>query len=160
MFDDSIFKVLRSSRQNLAKILDESDRDTLLKIPEGIGNNILWNIGHIIMAQQGLCYSVAKLPLRFLEEERDLLKKGSSPKDWTEASNNDRLRETIRKSILTSIDTLEKDLKADLFKEYAAYTTSSGVTLNSVWDAVAFSLFHEGLHMQAIRGIQRAASKH
>ena len=45
---------------------------------------------------------------------------------------------------------LEEDYNAGIFKDYTSYTTSIGVTLNSVKEAIPFNLYHEGIHLGII----------
>ena len=53
----------------------------------------------------------------------------------------------VKEWALKSVDQMEKDLAAGLFKEYSAYPTSFGISLNSIEDALAFINTHEGLHL-------------
>jgi hypothetical protein len=44
-------------------------------------------------------------------------------------------------------------------ENYKELTTSVNITLTSAEDAIAFSAYHEGIHLGAIRGLQKALAK-
>jgi hypothetical protein len=50
---------------------------------------------------------------------------------------------------------LEHDLAAGCFVNYDPYTTRTGMTINTIEDALAFNLFHEGLHVGAMLSIAK-----
>ena len=61
----------------------------------------------------------------------------------------------VRDAFLALPDQAEADLRAGRFEQYRAYTTTPGVVLASVEDAVRFNLFHEGLHLGAILALRK-----
>ena len=52
--------------------------------------------------------------------------------------------------LISTIEWLKEDYDTELFQNYKEYTTSARVTLKNIDDAIAFNLFHEGLHIGAI----------
>ncbi len=51
---------------------------------------------------------------------------------------------------------LARDIEAGRFTAYEPYDTSAGVHLGSLTDALAFDLYHEGMHTGAILALTRA----
>ena len=49
-----------------------------------------------------------------------------------------------------------KDYDSDFFTEYTPYTTSLGIDLKSIQDAIIFNNIHEGLHYGYILAQRRA----
>ena len=58
---ETTFSIWKTSRSLYLKFLTSYSLEQLNKIPEGMNNNLIWNIGHIIAAQQGLVYRLSGL---------------------------------------------------------------------------------------------------
>ena len=58
---ESVFKIWTSNRNLYLDFLEKYTLEQLNKIPEGFSNNLIWNIGHIIVAQQRLVYAASNL---------------------------------------------------------------------------------------------------
>ncbi len=147
----SLFASLKVARQNVVNVLNKYSEVELKKIPNGFGNNILWNAGHLLTAQQLLCYANSGLALRIPDTYLPLFRKGSSPKEWTENIDLDQLKALL----LSTIPAMENDYSEGVFKTYNAYPTSFGVTLNNVEDAILFDSMHEGMHIGIIKSLQK-----
>ena len=143
--------MLKSARRLIYKGIEELSDDQLLIIPAGSGNNILWNIGHIIVIQQVLHYMLSRLEMRVPKEYVSRFRTGTSPQAWKETPD---IAE-IKSLMLELPDRLLEDYKDGLFKEFRPYKTSTGVELNSFEDAVAFNYFHEGVHTGIILGMMK-----
>ena len=50
------FDITRTSRKIISQLLQDFTLEQLNTIPEGFNNNIIWNIGHIVVVQQMLVY--------------------------------------------------------------------------------------------------------
>lgn len=61
----SIFKTWNTSRNLYAAYFDNYSLEQLNKIPAGFNNNLIWNIGHIIVAQQSLIYQLSNLQCKY-----------------------------------------------------------------------------------------------
>ena len=122
-----------------------------MKIPEGFRNNIWWNIAHVVVTQQLLAYKLSGLQMRIPEALVEKFKKGTVP-DGT--ATDEEIKE-IGAFLISTIEWLEEDYENGLFESYNSYTTSVNVTLKNIDDALAFNLFHEGLHRGAILALQK-----
>ncbi len=127
-------------------------KEELLKIPKGFNNNIWWNIAHVVVTEQKLIYGLSGLSLNISQDLVDKYSKGTSP----ESEPNDEEIEAIKKLLFSLPEKTEEDYKSGLFTSFKPYMTSAKVELKSVEDAIAFNVYHEGLHLGSIFALARA----
>lgn len=144
------FKAWASGRQLYLKFFDYS-LDQLNQTPQGFSNNLIWNIGHIIVAQQSLVYRGSNLPMYIPEDIINLYKPGTRPSGQTSQAEVDELKERLT----SLIETTEADFQKGIFTSYNERTTITGFHLASLEDAVAFNNFHEGLHLGYMMSIRK-----
>ncbi len=125
--------------------------DQLNETPAGFNNNIIWNLGHLIAAQQGISYARCGQPVFVPAKYMVLYKPGTKPEQFVEADEV----EEIKQLFLSSLDQFEIDLDSNSFANYTAWTTRYGVELASIHDGIDFILFHEGLHSGVITAMRR-----
>ncbi|MBA2611123.1 MAG: DinB family protein [Bacteroidetes bacterium] len=142
---------IKKTRSFLISLLEGLSLDQLNKIPSGFNNNIIWNLGHLIAAQQGLCYMRSGLKPRIEESFFLAYKTDSKP----ERDVTPEEFETMKKLLTETLDMLEADLQQNLFTNYNSVTTRYGVEIKNVDDAIKFLLFHEGLHCGYIMALKR-----
>ncbi len=130
-------------RKKLLNYLESTNLEKQLIVPKGCNNNMLWQIGHCVVSQQRLMYSLSGLPITVSDSYSANFKIGSSPKDWLETPDI----EEVKTSLIETVDILKRDFENDLFKEYKAYTTSASITLNNIHEAFVYSNYHEGMHV-------------
>ena len=148
-------EIIRKTRSFLLKNLEDLATEQYNKIPEGFNNNIIWNLGHMIAAQQGVCYLRAGLASRVGEDIINSFKSGTKPeRDFSEAKI-----ENIKSLLFSTLDQLEEDYNNNIFGGYIAWSTRYGVELASIDDAINFLPFHEGLHSGCIGGLKRLVIK-
>lgn len=148
-------EIIRKTRTFLLKNLENLTTEQYNKIPEGFNNNIIWNLGHMIAAQQGVCYIRAGLAPRVGEDIINSFKSSTKPErafDETEIEN-------IKSLLFSTLDQLEEDYNNNLFGGYTAWTTRYGVELAGIDDALDFLPFHEGLHSACISAMKRLVTK-
>lgn len=146
-----LLEITLQNRKNLHDILVTTPKEDLLKIPDGYRNNIWWNIAHVVVTQQILVYKLSGLQMRISDELVAKFKKGSVP-DGTATDEEIRI---IANFLLSTIEGTQEDYKVGLFTNFNEYTTSAKVTLKTVDDAIAFNLFHEGLHFGSILALKK-----
>ncbi len=143
-------KHLATARKFTLGLIEGLSFEQLCKIPEGFNNNILWNVGHLAVTQQLICYGLSGLPMEIEKDAIDSFRKGSKPKDQYTKEEWDYILEKF--STLPS--KFQEDLSAAKFKEYKPYLTSFGAQLDSITDAAEFNNIHEGLHIGYILALK------
>ena len=144
-------KMLKTERNLILKGIEHLTDEQLHKIPDGYKNNIVWNLGHIIVTQQVLHYTLSRLEMHIPKEIASAFRTGTSPAVWKETPDIKKI-----KSLLMELsDTLLEDYESGLFKEFRPYKTTTGVELNSLEDAITFNHFHEGTHTGIILGLMK-----
>jgi len=140
------FDTLKKSRLLILKIIENLTIEQLNKIPVGFKNNIAWNITHLVVTQQLLCYKLSGLDCLISEEMIANFQKGTTP---TYTISEDEFN-TIKEQFLELPEQLKKDYNHKLFKNYIEYKTSVNIKLNSIEDGIIFNLYHEGIHLGII----------
>lgn len=149
------FDVIVKTRMNFLNLVNGLSIDELNKIPDGFNNNIAWNFGHIIMSQQVLCYVRAGIAPRGGELLIKKYQKGSKPESFIDAEEIEQLK----KLAFSLIDDLKTDMKENKFAGYEPVSTSFGVDLNNVEDAIPYFSMHDGLHLGYAMAIRKNLSK-
>lgn len=139
---DTSFSHLVQTRKNIVTVLRNNQENALL-IPSGFNNSLLWNAGHCIAAQQGLCYGLSSLPRNTSDEFINAFKKGSKASDINLVISVEQICELLESTSKKIIE----DYKSGVFKTYTQYETSYGIVLNNIEEAIAFNNIHEGLHL-------------
>jgi len=140
------FEIGVQSRQLLLKLIENLTPDQLNKIPPGFKNNIAWNIAHLAVTQQLLCYKLSGLNCLVSEEMIADFQKGTAPNNTVSKEEF----ETIKEQFLQLPLKMQEDYDKGIFKNYNEYKTSVNITLNSIEDAIMFNTYHEGIHLGII----------
>lgn len=125
--------------------------EQLNTIPEGFNNNIIWNLGHMIVAQQNICYKRAGLDIKIDEDFFNTYKSGTKPERLFTADDLAQIKELLS----STLNTLEADLKTGAFANYVPWTTRYSTEINTIHDAISFLPFHEGLHIGTIGAMRK-----
>ncbi len=146
------FDLLLATRSNLLRATENLSVEALNHIPEHFSNNLIWNLGHVAVTQQLLCYKMAGLPCLISDELIGRYRKGTRPETPVEAAEVAQIRDLL--------EALPQSLMADYvegkFGDYQAYSTSYGVQLKSIETAVAFNNVHEGMHLGYVMSMRKS----
>jgi hypothetical protein len=145
------FDTLKKSRKLVLRIIKDLSIDQLNTIPEGFKNNIVWNVGHLVVTQQLLCYRMSEVNCLVSEDLIDTFRKGTAP----EKRISEEAFETIKELFSSLPDQFERDYNNKIFNSYNPYTTSVNVAINSIDDALIFNTLHEGLHLGVILQLKK-----
>jgi hypothetical protein len=140
---ESTLKTWTTSRRLYLTYFDKYTIEQLNKIPEGFNNNLIWNIGHIIVAQQGLIYKTSGVVWHIPSELFDLYKPGTKPTRQTTAAEANELKALL----ISLIEQTQRDLADGIFVKFSERMTGTGFYLSSLEDAFEFNNYHEGLHL-------------
>lgn len=145
------FQVASFNRTTLLYFLENLTPEQLFFIPKGFKNNIIWNLGHILITEQMLTYGLSGLDLTVDNKFVKLYGKGSFPS--SEVSKE--AIEDIKKYLIPASKQTEIDYKNGVFKTFNEYPTSTGIVLKNIEDALQFNMLHEGIHLGIILAIKK-----
>lgn len=145
---------LADIRKLLGKVVSGVAPEDLFRIPDGFVNHIAWNAAHMIATQQRLIYSLSGLDMHVPEELVVKYQKGSGPADGDEVS----YRQTME-YLQRGPELLAEDYANGRFTSFTSYTTSAGIQLECVEDAITFNNFHEGIHFGYIMALRKALAE-
>lgn len=147
----SILKTWETSRKLYTEYLDKYSLEQLNKIPTGFNNNLIWNIGHIIVAQQSLIYRLSNLEMYISEDLFNIYKPGSRPTQHTTREEVDELS-----GLLTLlVEKTKADLDAGRFVSFNGRMTGTGFLLTTLEDAFEFNNYHEGMHLGIMMSLRK-----
>ena len=108
---NTAFRFWKTSRELFLKFFDKYSLEQLNKIPPGFSNNLIWNIGHVIVVQQALIYKSSDLEGYVSEELFNLYKPGTKPTGNTSREEADELK----KLLMSLIEKTETDFQNGKF---------------------------------------------
>lgn len=141
----------REIRCVLGKELETLSLEQLNYVPATHNNNVFWNIAHCIAVQQALCYNLSGLTPPVEAAIVKNYRRGTAP----ESTVNQAMVDQVQDLLQSSVDWLERDWTAGLFKEYKPYTVALGAHLTNVEEAIAFNNLHEGIHYGYILALKK-----
>jgi hypothetical protein len=145
------FKIWETSRNVYAKFLENYTLEQLNTIPTGFSNNLVWNLGHIIVVQQALVYRLSGLPMYISDELFETYRNGSKPTGTTSQTEVDELKTLL----FSLIEKTKEDYEAGKFVSYNEYITGTGFHLASTKEAMEFNNYHEAIHLGLMMNIRK-----
>ncbi|SFE72214.1 DinB superfamily protein [Paenibacillus catalpae] len=144
-------------RQVTIKAAQGLSEQALDYIPEGFNNNIRWNLGHILVIQEKFAFQFAGEPLQLPDNFERWFAKGTKPADWQEEQlpTLDELLKLLAEQPVR----IEKKLHDRLDEQVQSpLTTGNGLTLSTIGEFLSYTLYHEGIHFNAINTLKRFAA--
>jgi hypothetical protein len=148
---ESTFKTWETGRQHFMSFFDNYTLEQLNKIPQGFSNNLIWNLGHVIVAQQSLYYKISGLDTYLSTEFTEAYKPGSRPSGQTTQAEVDE----IKKLMMELLDKTKEDYSNGVFKNFNPRKTLTGFQLDTLADAIEFNNYHEGMHYGMMLNIRK-----
>lgn len=139
-----ILELMKACRAKWLTTIADLSNEELNNIPIGFSNNLAWQLGHVVVSQQLLCYKLSGNPFIIEENLIDLYKNGSKP----ERNFSEQEIEQMKGYLISTVDQLATDLENGIFNNFTPYTVSTypGFALNSIDDAIKFIVSHDALH--------------
>lgn len=140
----AVADTLVKTRNRMAGSLSDLTQEQWFKQPDGFANNIAWNVGHLITAQQFLCYHSLGVAGYAAPEMRGMYGGGTSPADWKEQPDTAELLRLF----VELPQRLSADIAAGKFENYVRPEPVEGQfpPPESVAHAFVYNQHHEGLH--------------
>ena len=150
---ESLFKAWKTSRKIYLNFFDNYSLDQLNKIPGGFNNNLIWNIGHVIVAQQSIIYKGSNVPMYIPEDLLIQYRPGTKPSGPVSESEAEQLKELL----IDLVSKTEADFQKGIFAavSYNERTVVTGFHLASIEDAFEFNNYHEGLHLGYMMSLKK-----
>ena len=148
---EKLFETALFTRNSMLKIMEKKSHDELVRIPENFRNSIFWNIAHLLVTPQLLCYKLSGLDLRIDETMVRQYGKGSIATVDVAASDI----QYVKDHLLKAIEETQNDYNKGLFKDFKPYMTSTGIELKSIEDAISFNTFHDGIHVGIVLSLMK-----
>jgi hypothetical protein len=145
------FELTRTSRKTLSQFLQGFTLEQLNKVPEGFSNNLIWNIGHIVVVQQMLVYKLSGLPMMIADAMVEKYKRGTKPEEFILQPEVDEMQSLL----FETINQTKSDVTSGIFKNYQEFTSMSGFTMRNAEDAIAFNNYHEAVHTGMMMSIRK-----
>ena len=146
---------IKKTRTFLLEQIKNLSNEEFNRVAEGFNNNIIWNLGHMIAAQQGMSYRRSGLPTTLSDDFWEKFRSGSKPAGLISENEITQIKELL----LTTLDKFEIDYDKKIFGNYTAWSTRYGIELASIDDSIEFLPFHEGLHAGTIIAIKKLVTK-
>ncbi len=144
-------KTWKRSREIITNILNDHDEEQLVKIPKGLNNNLLWNIGHIVTVNQKLIYKSTNTPIIISEPIFLQYNSGTFPNPENDLRNISQIKEALNTTFEQSI----LDYQHSNFGDFKELTTGTGFHLETIEDAFAFNNYHEALHIGLMLNLKK-----
>tara|TARA_R110002012_G_scaffold275263_1_gene461831 strand:- start:8309 stop:8794 length:486 start_codon:yes stop_codon:yes gene_type:complete len=110
-------ETLKTQRKNLLSQVEPLSYETLGFIPKGSNNNILWNLGHILVVPQYHFYITNGHAPNVEPYYIQNYMSGSKPK----ATDIDKEYNAIKDALLPTLDVLQSDYKKGIFEVFKAF---------------------------------------
>ena len=144
-------QVLAQGRKNFVGLLEPFSTEQVNTIPPGYKNNLIWNLAHVIVSQQLLCYQRSgiepTIPSSYINE----FKRGTTPET---TFSSERIEE-FKNLAITTADQFIEDYQAGTFQNYESYQSLFGVKITNIEEAIVFNNAHEGLHLGYILAMRK-----
>jgi len=148
-------ETIRETRRSALECVKDLTIDQLNHIPNGFNNNIAWNLGHMVAAQQGVCYKRSgDTPMHITDEFFMAYKPGTKPERFIGQQEVDEIAQLM----FTNLEQLSVDYQNNIFGPHPSWTTRYGVQISNLDEAINFLPFHEGLHFGYIMALKRVVT--
>ena len=142
-------RTLIDSRNNLHETCKDLSQEQWFAVPDGFANNVAWNIGHLIVAQNGLIYTRLGVRGYIRRPFATLYIPGTSHLEW---ESNPDTAELL--ALLTGNPAkLPEDIAAGKFEIDELPEMPMLPKAHSVEHAFVHNQWHEGFHMGVIESI-------
>jgi len=149
---EQVFEIMQATRRFIINHIDSLTTSQLNQVPAGFNNNVIWNLAHMVAAQQGVCYGRNELPMKIDAALFEAYKPGTKPGEMVDGNKI----ENIKFLLLSTVEELKEDTMKGVFQDFKPWTNRYGIAHNIMDDTLQFLLFHDGLHVGYIMSLIHA----
>ncbi len=149
--------IFRQGRRNMIQLLNSHTLEQVNIIPPGFNNNLIWNAGHTLVAQQYIMYLLSdQPPLIPIEEFSAKYGPDTFPDQQATAAELEQIKRLLEETAAQT----EADYTNGRFERYRPFESEYySLRLQHIDEGLAFVLMHEGNHFGYMKAIQLALSK-
>lgn len=150
---NSKIEKMKGFRLFMLKQIENLTSAQLNHIPPGFNNNIIWNLGHMLSAEQTMCYVRAGLPPTIDSSYLSRYLSGTKPEHPVDQPEI----EYTRAALITSLHTLQSDLDRQIFDNYSPSVMIPkvyGFEVRTIDEAIDYLLYHDGYHTGCILSLK------
>ncbi|MBU2525891.1 MAG: DinB family protein [Bacteroidetes bacterium] len=137
------FDISLQNHKIFETFLSSFEPERLFKIPEGFGNNLIWNMAHVVSVQQLLVYKRSYLPTVLPDGFVSRFAPGTQPPVEVDTT----LIESLKSYLYKGVQQVQPDFEVGKFERYETFTARSGFEIDTLEKAVLFNNYHEGIHL-------------
>ncbi|GIP53908.1 DinB family protein [Paenibacillus vini] len=148
-----LFDQLHFVRKNTMKLVVGLSEEQSEVVIEGMNNHIKWNLGHLYFVLERNAFHFIGEEMSLPDHFEELYRPGSKPgNEPYPVPSLDEITELLGGQTQRIEKRLGKRLQE---KALQSYTTSSGLLLTTVEEFLNFCLYHEGMHFEKIKWINK-----
>ncbi|GAB6929026.1 DinB family protein [Paenibacillus sp. JCM 10914] len=150
--NEALLNQLDFARASTVRTIQDLTEQAADIIPDGFMNNIRWNLGHIYTVHEQFAFATAGELVKLPEGFEAWFATGTKPADWT--SEPPALSELIE--LLQEQAARIRETFSNRLDQASAHPMTIGpLTLQTVGEFLAFSMYHEGMHTQSIKSYKK-----
>lgn len=111
-------EIIAFVRQQMVDMLDGLSVEQINRVPEGLRNNLIWNLAHVIVVQEGYLYQKASQTLNLDPAMIAAYGNGTFPQDRVEQDEIDR----VKALALSTADRLAQDAQGDALNAFEPFS--------------------------------------
>ncbi len=146
-----LFNQLESYRGIILEAIESVTEEQANRVPDGFKNNIRWNLGHIYIDQYLWIYALTKESSEEIKRLNTWFGYGTSPSNFEEGTPTlEELRELLSRQ--------PHDIKNSYGNRLEEEFAPTEMGMYTIEQVLSRTIFHEGLHLQAILDLKKFIS--
>lgn len=148
---------LQQARRNTLALLATITEEQATTIPTDGNNHLLWHAGHLYVTLDKFAFQ--SLQQNTLHDPLcpTYFARGTSPLDWPSEQQVYTLA-TVHQLLLKQLEQLEQLAQINFDQSVPALKTSTGFEMTTYQAMLTYALYHEGMHLGAMKLLKRLAS--
>ena len=148
---ETAIALIQYVRKSILQQVERFTTEQLNQIPAGFNNNLVWNLGHLLITQQQLCYKLGGFDMTVPADDFAAYSWNTRPDGYVSSPEVER----IKALLLMSINQFEKDVTEGKFESYTPWVLPSGIAVNDISDALKVCMVHEGRHFGGVIALSK-----